>query len=472
MSHGTDSQSGSQYLSSSQSSLHGSKKASSEISKTYKHASQLYLTRRLAEAYEALQSVIKPLVQQNGHDEADGPVLAPIATASASQRIKTWSLFAALLNAAIDLGSDEGAREFGQKQYREILKLVQNGDVWEQVVQNGYRGREDSVDAEVVYNLSTLLLGKAQDQSVNQSRLETYLSSSPHTVDLSDVSASLRNGHRATMNGTSTPKDLSSRIKIIELFTLHVLPANNEWDYAHSFVSNSDILDDERREAFLQTLSELQEAKEQEDVLEDTTDYGTEDDEPSPQEEPMDETPIPTPSKQNGHHRGHHRTSSEVDYGIESEHPNGIPPSSTSHASTETTPRPLTSLPPKPEPTPTPSSTPANHGTPTRPQHQHLPPPSATPSRRNQHQPSRRSSKSQPSSQTRTFLTALSNLTRNLGGVLMGNSTAVFRLLIFLLAFFMAFSRREVRERVQLLVGKGWEKMRRTVGMGVKVSYI
>ena len=154
MSIGPESQSSSQYLSSSHSSINQSKKASSEISKTYKHASQLYLTRRLAEAYEALQSVIKPSVQTNGHQsDEDVPPLAPIATATTSQRIKTWSLYATLLNAILDLGSEDGKSEFGQKLYREIVRLVQTSEVWEQVVQDGYRGRESSVDAEVVYNL-------------------------------------------------------------------------------------------------------------------------------------------------------------------------------------------------------------------------------------------------------------------------------------------------------------------------------
>ena len=154
MSTDPDSQSSSQYLSSSHSSLNQSKRQSSEISKTYKHASQLYLTRRLAEAYEALQPVIKRPEHANGDQSEDHlPPLAPIATATTSQRIKTWSLYATLLNAVLDLGNEEGKSEFGQKQYRDIVRLVQSSDIWEQVVQNGYRGREASVDAEVVYNL-------------------------------------------------------------------------------------------------------------------------------------------------------------------------------------------------------------------------------------------------------------------------------------------------------------------------------
>ena len=154
MSSGPESQSNSHHLSSSHSSLNQSKKASAEISKTYKHASQLYLTRRLAEAYEALQSVVTPPTQTNGHhSDDDAAPLAPIATATTSQRIKTWSLYAALLNAILELSNEEGKQEFGQKLYREIVRSVQSSEVWYQVVQDGYRGRESSVDAEVVYNL-------------------------------------------------------------------------------------------------------------------------------------------------------------------------------------------------------------------------------------------------------------------------------------------------------------------------------
>lgn len=163
MSIGTESQTDSVYLSSSVSSLHRSKKSSSEISKTYKHASQLYLTRRLVECYEALQPVIRPLQQdssakENGHStsEDESKPRAPIASASTSQRIKTWSLYATLLNAIVELGDEEGKQDFGNKLYRDIVRNVQSGEVWEQVIRDGYLGREASVDAEVVYNLYVL----------------------------------------------------------------------------------------------------------------------------------------------------------------------------------------------------------------------------------------------------------------------------------------------------------------------------
>ena len=150
MSIGSDSQSSSQHLASSVSSLNQSKRTSSEISKIYKHASQLFLTRRLYEAYEALQPIVSA---SDATRPGESPAQAPIATASTSQRIKTWSLYVTLLNSIVDLGAEEGRRIFGQREYRDLVKRVQNGGIWDQVVKDGYQGREDSVDAEVVYNL-------------------------------------------------------------------------------------------------------------------------------------------------------------------------------------------------------------------------------------------------------------------------------------------------------------------------------
>ncbi|RMZ86422.1 hypothetical protein DV736_g6355, partial [Chaetothyriales sp. CBS 134916] len=472
MSRHSDSPSGSQYLSSSHHSLTHSKKASSEISKTYKHASELYLTRQLAEAYDALQFVIKPPPPDDDsvHDGGDAgdALLSLISSASTSQRIKVWSLYAALLNAIVDLGPEEGKQAFSQKKYRDLVRLVQSGDVWEQVVNDGYRGREESVDAEVVYNLSTLLLNKAQTQTLNQTRLETYLSSSQPTLDISAQLSQSLNGHRSHMNGTSTPKDLHSRIKIIELFTLHVLPAVGEWDYARSFVSNSDILDDERREAFLQTLAELQEAKEQEEVVFDDAveDYT------------HDGTANPTTDKEytNGTARAHHRTSSEIDYGIEKALPNSGRHSPESPPATTTPPQPppqqredsaKTSLPP-PQLEPTRSS---RQG-PQSASHSQPSPPSRTPRRPGRRPTSKTQQQNTLTAQARHLFATLSNLARNLAGSLTANPTTLLSMLMFLLAFLIAFSRREVRERLKLVLGKAWDKVRRTVGMGVKVSYI
>ena len=294
--------------------------------------------------------------------------------------------------------------------------------------------------------------------------METYLSaSSPSTLDLSTA-----NFDRPTsnLNGTDTPKDLTQRLRIIELFTLHVLPRNDEWDYARSFISNSDILDEERREAFLQTLQELRDVKDsdgyQDDVFEDSS------------EEPQVQQYAPVKKEANAtvngtmqpsaqHEVRHKRTSSEVDYGIEKSHPNGSaapngngqPRDSVIQSSVTKTPQASSST--RSASRPTTTST--------------LSPPSQTPRNPN----TRRSSKPKQNdliSQVRQLFHTLQNLISNLTGTMTGNPTTVFRLVLFLLAFLMAFSRPEIRDRVRRIVGSGWGKVRQTVGMGVKVSYI
>jgi hypothetical protein len=52
------------------------------------------------------------------------------------------------------------------------------------------------------------------------------------------------------------------------------------------------------------------------------------------------------------------------------------------------------------------------------------------------------------------------------------NPTSMLRFLLFVLAFVMAFSQKQVRERARRITNQSWEKVRATIGMGTKVSYI
>jgi hypothetical protein len=283
------------------------------------------------------------------------------------------------------------------------------------------------------------------------------------------------------MNGANTPKDLSSRIKILELFTLHVLPRNEEWDYAKSFITNSDILDEERREAFLQTLQELQEVSEGKET------FVAAEEEVFDQTEP--ESPVVSPPvKDEGASRRqsqpqntvkHHRTSSEVDYGIEEERPNSIHGSlqpEVTPATTTSTPKDatqLTKIPPKPEPT-APAAASASRSPPASASsisRTHLSPPAQTPRRPTRKQP-KSTSQNALFAQARQLFVALSNLARNMAGTLSKNPTSLLRFLLFLLAFVMAFSQKQIREKTRRIVSQSWEKVRGTIGMGTKVSYI
>jgi hypothetical protein len=145
--------SSSQLLASSVSSIasSSSRHASSQIAKTYRQSSSLFLTRRLAEALSILSPIVLPpklSASTNGsHDRV------PIASASRSTRIKVWSLYLTILDAIVNLGPEDGKSELGNKEWREIAKKAQEGGAWEEVVKYGYSGIEGEVDADVVINL-------------------------------------------------------------------------------------------------------------------------------------------------------------------------------------------------------------------------------------------------------------------------------------------------------------------------------
>lgn len=121
----------------------------SPITKTYHQSSTLFLTRRLPEALTTLQPLITP------RHANDGGLLetAPVARASRSTRIKVWSLYLTILNAVVDMEPDEGKDAFGVQEWRVLCNKVRDGEVWEEVVQNGYHGVEGDVDTDVVINL-------------------------------------------------------------------------------------------------------------------------------------------------------------------------------------------------------------------------------------------------------------------------------------------------------------------------------
>lgn len=305
------------------------------------------------------------------------------------------------------------------------------------------------------------MLGQALNQILTQQRLETYLASSP---DL-DISGHLQRSpsRRNKTNGTNTPRDLSSRLKILELFTLHVLPRNDEWDYARSFITNSDILDEERREAFLQTLEELKDEQESEVANDEHLTREREEDRKQDYEaESKTRAAIAArqPSETAADHNAHRRSASEVDYGIESpqKSPNRLEsPARMSGPSEKATSTKI--LAPKSEPPP-PSK--ANAQGPRAPS-------SKIPARaRNVRKPGR----TDVLQQGRNLLRYLQNLFGNMTGNLSGNPAAIFRTLFFVITLLSVLAQGQVRDRLRRTLGSSWDKIRNTVGMGVKVSYI
>ncbi|QUC19300.1 uncharacterized protein UV8b_03541 [Ustilaginoidea virens] len=414
-----------------------------QISKTYRQASTLFLTRRLPEALTTLSSLITP------HAPADDGEPAPVASASRTTRIKVWSLYLTILNAVLEMSPQDGKEAFGNQEWRALCAKVREGHVWEQVVRDGYHGVEGDVDSDVVINLATLLLAHARDQLLNQRRLETYLATTaPPSVDLAgnpppSPAPGSRTGSRYRSpapgaSGADTPRDLNARVKILELYTLHVLLRNDEWGYARDFISASSVLDEERREAFLQALQSLQEDKQEQERLQRQERQGQEDIlrreveetrrrrqqraeiEARERKKPEEEAPA-------------RRIADECDYGVADES------SSSNRASRQSRPQ----------------RRPAKAGVPPR--------------------PGAKATATAPATLPgRATLIAgrLWQLLQELAAWLNGNPALLARFLAFLVGFLAMLGHGGTRRRMQRVLRASWHKVIATAGMGTKVSYI
>ncbi|TQN73359.1 hypothetical protein CSHISOI_02150 [Colletotrichum shisoi] len=429
-----------------------SSRQSSQISKTYRQASTLFLTRRLPEALSTILPLITP---PPGQSDAGVTEPAPVARASRSTRIKVWSLYLTTLNAIVELEPDEGKDAFGSQEWRSLCSKVRDGEVWEEVVRNGYHGVESDVDSDVVINLATLLLAHARTQELNQRKLESYLaaSASPN-LDLSKrfsdspSSPSPRPNRRRSpakpTSGADTPRDLNARVKILELYTLHVLIRNNEWDYAREFISVSSVLDDERREAFLQALESLQEEQQEQERQES--------EERRRQEEQLrrdiDEAKKLRAENEERERRRleeerARREGAEGDYGIEK----------------------------------TPSKAGSSKAGSSKGRHARAVSNASGSNNANPKMPVSRAKGKTPATPTlgtraSMALSRVRELIDQLGASFKTNPMVLMRLVAFILGLVVMFGQKNVRERIQRVLGNGWDKVKATAGMGVKVSYI
>ena len=302
---------------------------------------------------------------------------------------------------------------------------------------------------------ATLLLAHARTQKVNQQRLENYLAAA--TTPNLDISDRLQNSHDlhkrsaspAKSNaGTDTPRDLNARVKILELYTLHVLLRNNEWDYAREFITINSVLEEERREAFLQALQSLQdeqnevEKREREERRYEEEILKRDIEEARRRREAEEEAERERRRLEEERDERKGKTSSETDYGVEDKLPSG---SSNKARSVKA------------------GSAKGD-----------------TDRRKNVTSPTARSSApgvrkgSPPTLMTRAanIITNLRKLLDSMAASFKTNPMVLLRTLAFIVTIVTIFARRDVRERIKRITGQGWTKVRQTAGMGVKVSYI
>lgn len=292
---------------------------------------------------------------------------------------------------------------------------------------------------------ATLLLSHAPSQKLTQTRLETYLSaSSSPALDVSSHMKRPKSAASSSQNGTSTPRDLNSRLKILEIYILHVLPYNDEWDYARDFVNMSEVLDDEKREAFLQALQSLQDQKnldsKREAELQRQREQQLED---ARKEEMAKQSQKLEQEEQRRKQHDVAAQTNEHDYGVDRTTLTGSlrnPTRSTAIASQ-----------PSPNGNALAKASTAGSGPPAK------------------------KSRGPPPTFYRRASVMLQNLQQSIlgmGATLRNNPTAIFRLLAFFIALLMALARQDVRDRIRRITDSTWNKVRETVGMGVKVSYI
>ncbi|KAF5711951.1 peroxin 26 [Fusarium mundagurra] len=414
----------------------------SQISKTYRQASTLFLTRRLPEALTTLLPLITP------PEHVDDGEPAPVARASRTTRIKVWSLYLTILNGIVELEPEEGKDAFGNQEWRALCTKVREGEIWDEVVTNGYHGVEGDVDSDVVINLATILLAHARDQKLNQHKLEAYLAAS-NTPNLDvagrlaeSTSSPMSNRYRSPAKGASganTPRDLNARVKILELYTLHVLLRNNEWDYAREFISVSSVLDEERREAFLQALQSLHDEQQEQERLE-NEERQRQENELKREIEEAKRLRAENEEKERKRIEEERlkREGSEVDYGIDdtASHTGSARPrkarAPSSSSSRQSRPRGTSQAGPK-------ANGKAVSQAPTL------------------------------TSRASMVITQLRTIIEHLGSSLNSNPMFLFKFLAFVLGLILMLSNTNIRERVKRMLAVFWSKVKGTAGMGVKV---
>ena len=114
---------------------------------------------------------------------------------------------------------------------------------------------------------------------------------------------------------------------------------------------------------------------------------------------------------------------------------------------------------------------PANEPIP-EPQRKIKPSVSSRPTRPGPGQPARNRPQNTILNRSMTWIFTLQKLLSNTALHISQNPAGLLRFVLFLVAIIAALGRRDLRQRIRRLAGGGWDKVRQTVGMGVKVSYI
>ena len=262
-------------------------------------------------------------------------------------------------------------------------------------------------------------------QKDNQRHLESYISTAT----------------QPRLDPSSSDRELRSYRSITHLLATSVLPSNGEWDYARTLITLSDVLTQEEREGIRQQLSEAEQQSQQTHVVQLKEPLGQlqelsqeqqqQVEGPDAKKEDNEEEPTPAiPSRLT-----HRRDDSEKDFGIEDAKPSTSSPQLTPRSSLKPSSKSI--QPQAASSSPTKST---NHPTASRGIYK----------------------------RSAALMTNMQRLITNLTQSASRNPMALLRFVLFLVGLVVALSRRDVKEKIR----QALEKVQRTIGMGVKVSYI
>ena len=231
-------------------------------------------------------------------------------------------------------------------------------------------------------------------------------------------------------------RDLNSRIKLLELYALHVLPRNEQWQYAEEFVSNNDILDADMKESFLQILDGLEKESNERGYFIEPTATATKIGEQKMEvaNNSTSDSGNPKPESKKIHNQ---KGNVENDYGIE----DISKPSTTDAVIHDIRDKSLRGLS---------KSSPQYRRSAVR----------------------KSSAFKEITSAGHALLVLLQRMSHIIATSLPKQPIPLIRFAMFILGIVLALSRRNVRQKVKSLGERGWERLGRTAGMGVKVSYL
>lgn len=298
---------------------------------------------------------------------------------------------------------------------------------------------------------ATLLLTHARTQTLNQKRLEHYLAAcnnpnldfSQHFATTSPRAPSRHRSPSKARSGADTPRDLNARVKILELYTLHVLIRNNEWDYAREFISVSSVLDEERREAFLQALQSLQEDQQEAERQEREEKQRQEDQLRRDLEEARRlRAENEEREKRRLREERARRQDSEIDYGIDAK-------SAVNGGSSGGKPR---------------RHRASTGGSASR--HSRSATGGTSPNK------SKVVAPASLGARAALMLANLRAMMERLGATLHTNPMLLMRFLAFIIGLVVMFGKKDLRQRLARIMATSWSRVKATAGMGTKVSYI